>query len=113
MAKLNQVLAIEKGIKTRVYAQVTDLHKATQKPMLMNGFEKKYQRKDEEAENYPPESQKVQFQHKDVVEQISAALAELFDITATKDFANCLTKADVVVDGEVLLREVPDRKSVV
>ena len=42
MAKLNQVLAIEKGIKTRVYAEFTELHQATQKPALMNGFHKAY-----------------------------------------------------------------------
>lgn len=107
MPKLNQILAIEKGLKTRVYAQVSDLHKATQKPVLMNGFEKNYQRKEEDGENYPPESQKVQFDHKDVTKQIASSLAELFDITATKDFANCLTKADVVVDGAVLLKDAP------
>ena len=40
MAKLNQILAIEKGIKTRVYGEFTELHNATQKPALMNGFHK-------------------------------------------------------------------------
>lgn len=107
MPRLNQILAIEKGVKTRVYAQITDLHKATQKPILMNGFEKNYQRKEEDGENYPPESQKVQYAHKDVTRQIADALVELFDITATKDFANCKTKADVVVDGRVLLKDAP------
>jgi len=107
MAKLNQILAVEKGIKTRVYAEVTELHKATQKPALMNGFVKTYQRKDEDGENYPPESQKVQYSHGDVVARLSGALAELFDITATKDWSNCGTKADVVVDGEVIIEAVP------
>ena len=107
MPKLNQILAVEKGVKTRVYAQISELHKATQKPLLMNGFEKNYRRKDEDGENYPPESQKVQYGHSEVTEQIADALAELFDITATKDFANCQTKADVVVDGEVLLQDAP------
>ncbi len=107
MAKLNQILAVEKGVKTRVYAQITELHKATQKPLLMNGFEKNYQRKDEDGENYPPESQRVQFSYSEVTQQISEALVELFDITATKDFANCHVKADVVIDGEVLLKDAP------
>jgi hypothetical protein len=34
-------------------------------------------------------------------------LARLFDLTATKDFANCEAKADVTVDGEKLLEQVP------
>lgn len=107
MPKLNQILAVEKGIKTRVYAEITDLHKATQKPTLMNGFEKNYQRKDEDGENYPPESQKVQYSHKEVTAQLAEALTGLFDVTATKDFANCSTKADVVVEGQVLLKDAP------
>ena len=107
MAKLNQILAIEKGLKTRVYAEFTELHNATQKPGLMNGFHKAYQPRDEEGETYPPESQKVQHNATDVFERVGVILTELFDITATKDWANCHAKADVVIDGRVLLKDVP------
>jgi hypothetical protein len=31
----------------------------------------------------------------------------LFDVTATKDWANCVAKADVAVDGTTILRDVP------
>src|SRR5688572_23747837 len=107
MAKLNQILAIEKGIKTRVYSEFTELHQATQKPALMNGFTKTYQSRDEDGETYPAESQKVQYEHQTVLERVAASLTELFDITATKDWANCSARADVVVDGRVLLTSVP------
>jgi hypothetical protein len=105
--KLNQILAIEKGLKTRVYAEFTELHQATQKPALMNGFSKTYQPRDEEGETYPSESQKVQYEHQAVLERVSASLTELFDITATKDWANCSARADVVIDGRVLMASVP------
>jgi len=107
MAKLNQILAIEKGIKTRVLAELAELQKATEKAALVNGFTKTYQPRDEEGEMYPPESQKVQFEHQSVFDQISAGLAELLDVTATKDWANCTAKADVVVDGRVLVANAP------
>lgn len=107
MAKLNQILAIEKGIKTRVYAQIAELGSATQKSSLMNGFTKTYQMRDEDGETYPPESQKVQFEHQAVFDQIATGLAELFDITATKDWANCAAKSDIVVDGAVIVAAVP------
>lgn len=107
MAKLNQILAIEKGIKTRVYAEFTELHQATQKAPLMNGFHKSYQPRDEEGETYPSESQKVQHNASEVLERVAASLAELFDITATKDWTNCNARADVVVDGRVLIKDVP------
>ena len=107
MAKLNQVLAIEKGIKTRVYAEFSDLHQATQKAPLMNGFHKSYQARKEEDETYPAESQKVQHQATEVLDRVAASLAELFDITATKDWTNCTARADVQIDGKVLLKDVP------
>lgn len=107
MPKLNQILAIEKGIKTRVYAEFTELQAATQKPALMNGFTKTYQARDEEGETYPPESQKVQYDHQQVFERLATGLTELFDITATKDWANCGAKADVVLDGKVVVADVP------
>jgi hypothetical protein len=107
MSKLNQILAIEKGLKTRVYAEFTELHQATQKPGLMNGFTKMYQPRDEDGEMYPPESQKVQYEHQAVFDRVATGLAELFDITATKDWTNCKALADVIVDGTVLLAAVP------
>ncbi len=107
MPKLNQILAIENGIKTRVYADFTELHQATQKPALMNGFHKAYQPRDEDGETYPPESQKVQHNAAEVLERVAAGLTELFDITAIKDYANCAARADVVVDGRPLIKDVP------
>ncbi|MCE9577024.1 MAG: hypothetical protein K8W52_28010 [Deltaproteobacteria bacterium] len=107
MPKLNQILAIEKGIKTRVYADFTELHQATQKPALMNGFHKAYQPRDEDGETYPSESQKVQHNATEVLEKVAAGLTELFDITAIKDYANCTARADVVVDGRALIKDVP------
>src|SRR5688572_21367358 len=107
MAKLNQILAIEKGIKTRVYAEFTELHQATQKPALMNGFHKAYQARDEDGETYPSENQKVQHNAHEVLERVARSLTELFDITATKDWANCSARADVMIDGRTLLEGVP------
>jgi hypothetical protein len=107
VAKLNQILAIEKGIKTRVYAEFTELHQATQKAPLMNGFHKSYQPRDEDGETYPSEAQKVQHNASEVLERVAKSLAELFDITATKDWTNCNARADVVVDGQALLKDVP------
>lgn len=42
-----------------------------------------------------------------MIGQVTSTLTKLFDITATKDYANCHAKADIVVDGTVLLQDVP------
>lgn len=107
MPKLSQILAVEKGRKTKVYSEVTSLHKATQKPALMNGQRRSYQPTEEEGEKLPPEENRVQYTYKDSIERIQDQLQSLFDVTASKDWANCEAKADIVVNNEVFLRNVP------
>jgi hypothetical protein len=107
MAKLNQIIAVEKGIKSKSFQELTEAHHAVQKPALLSGISRTYLAKDEEGEQLPPESTKVQTQTEDVLRQISTTLTRLFDVTATKDATNCVAKANVVVDERVLLNDVP------
>ena len=105
--KLNQIVAIEKGIKSRVYSNISHLHKLNQKPELFNGFTKTYNPKDEEGETFPTETMKVQAMALDALDAFSKSLTELLDITATKDWANCNAKADIVVNGDILIHDAP------
>jgi hypothetical protein len=107
MARLNQIIAVEKGVKSRSYAELTDAHQGLQKTALLAGISRSYQAKDEDGEQYPPESTRVQLRAEDVLRSTSATLTRLFDVTATKDWANCSAKGDVKVDGTVLLEGVP------
>ncbi len=107
MAKLNQIIAIEKGIKSEALRDLTDAHQLLQKPALLSGISRTYRPKDEEGEQLPPESTKVQVKAQEVIRTTVEVMTKLFDITATKDWANGLAKADVVVNGNVLLAQVP------
>jgi hypothetical protein len=107
MAKLNQIIAIEKGTKSRTFQELTDAHQALQKPVLLSGIARTYRPKDEEGEQLPPESTKVQEKADDVIRKTVASLTKLFDVTASKDWTNCKARADVVVDGQTLLTQVP------
>jgi hypothetical protein len=107
MTKLNQIIAIEKGIKSRSVAEVSELYKTVQKPALFDGFNKGYTPLKDDDEQHPPQNQRVQFNGVEVLRQVANQLSELFDVTATKDFANCNAFADVTVDGEVLLSKSP------
>jgi hypothetical protein len=42
-----------------------------------------------------------------VIADVAAALTRLFDVTATKDWTNCVARADVVVDGRTIAAQVP------
>jgi len=107
MTRLNQIIAVEKGVKSRSYAELTDAHQGLQKSALLAGIARSYQPKDEDGEQYPPESTRVQLRAEDVLRTTAATLTRLFDVTATKDWANCSAKADVKVDGTTLLEGVP------
>lgn len=107
MTKLNQIIAVEKGVKSKSYSELTEAHHAVQKQALLAGIARTYQPKDEEGELLPPESTRVQIKAEEILRQTAANLTRLFDITATKDWANCEARADVSVDGRVLVRDVP------
>jgi hypothetical protein len=107
MSKLNQIIAIEKGVKSRVYGRVTELHKLSQRAEPYNGFSKNFRKKDEDGENYPPERKKVQLIARDLLREVARLQTELFDVTATKDWANCSARADVVVGGRTLIKDAP------
>jgi hypothetical protein len=107
VAKLNQIIAVEKGVKSKSFQDLTEAHHAVQKPTLLSGISRAYQPKDEEGEQLPPESTKVQIKTEEILRDTASTLTRLLDVTATKDWANCQAKADVTVDGQVLLRDVP------
>ncbi|WP_437739911.1 hypothetical protein WME73_30390 [Sorangium sp. So ce302] len=107
MPRLNQIIAIEKGVKARSHQRLTEAHHALQKPALLSGISRTYRSKDEEGEQLPPEATRVQAKAEDIIRSTADILGELFDVTATKDYANCKARADVVVDGKVLLTGAP------
>ncbi|MET9509361.1 hypothetical protein ABZX62_12900 [Streptomyces flavidovirens] len=107
MAKLNQIIAVEKGVKSKAQQDLAAAQHNLQKPALLAGISRTYQAKDEEGEQLPPESTRVQVRAEDVLRETAKTLTRLFDVTATKDWANCTARADVTVDGRVLVSEAP------
>lgn len=107
MAKLNQIIAVEKGVKSKSFQELTEAHQAVQKVALLAGISRTYQPKDDEGEQLPPESTRVQVKAEEVLQRTGATLTKLFDVTASKDWANCTASADVVVDGTTLISAAP------
>lgn len=107
MARLNQIIAIEKGIKSKSVQELATVQQTLQKPALFSGIARSYRPKDEEGEQLPPESNRVQVKAEEVLRQTVEVLTKLFDVTATKDWVNCHARADVVVDGQTVLTQVP------
>lgn len=107
-AKLCQIVAAESHRKTDLNRKATDLYHKLQKGDLFTGQTREYEPLDvENGVKYPNEHQKVQLSAEDVLRDVSDVLTQLFDVTATKDYGNMLARADVVVDGETLIKDAP------
>jgi hypothetical protein len=79
-ARLNQIIAVEKGIKNQSFQEITEAHQALQKPVLLSGIARTYRPKDEEGEQLPPESTRVQLKAEAVIGQTTESLTRLFDM---------------------------------
>jgi hypothetical protein len=107
MTKLHQVIAIEKGNKQQAYKDITAVYQTFQKPKLFNGFVKKYEPTDEEGLRLPDDRQRVQFQAEALLANVAETMTSMIDLAAQKDWANTVASADVVVDGETLIKDAP------
>lgn len=107
MPKLHQIIAVEEDAKNKAGSVVAALERDAQKPDSFNGLSRVYRPKDDNGEPLPPEHKKVQLDARKEIDKFIAAKSELIDTTATKDFANMNARADVELDGNVLLADVP------
>jgi hypothetical protein len=107
VAKLNQIIAIEKGVKSQTYAAISEIHKVNQKPELFNGMARIYHPLDDQGERLPDERKRVQFIAKGLLQQVEQRSSEMMDITARKDWTNCAATADLIVDGHTIAKSAP------
>lgn len=105
--KLCQVLAIDSGIRNKSKSELTTLHRAAEKSELYAGLNRTYRPRDEEGEKFPDERQHASLKSKEVLAKLQDIMSEALDIELTKDVGNCSAKADIVVDGETVLKDVP------
>ena len=105
--KMNQILAVEKTVKGKREDQFTEIYRNVQKADLTIGLSRTYQPKDDSGEKLPAESKKVQVRVEEALKQTVLAMKEVFNLTAQKDATNCVAKANIVIDGEVIAKDVP------
>lgn len=109
MAKLNQILAVEKGAKATLNTGVTEVYHTITRPGVFDGQDRVYTPLDDDptAERLPSESQKVVAAIPDLLTTLATDMGRLADLTATKMTANTRAAADVVVNGVTVLEQIP------
>lgn len=107
MTKLNQILAVEKGEKTTLSKAIDQAYHNLQKSPLMVGIARTYRPKDEDGDQLPPESTKLQLNAEQVLVSAVQAFSKLFDVTFAKDATNTRAMADIKIGETVLVQNVP------
>ncbi len=108
MTKLNQIVALEKGVKAEANASITTTYHRIQKSDLFAGIARTYEPLADDGEKLPAEATRVQYRAEDLLAtDLRAAWTRLLDLTATKDAANAQAKADIRVGDTVIASDVP------
>lgn len=107
LTKLHQINALVTGAKPRAQRTLTDAHQILQKAPVLSGISRTYLPRDDEGERLPPESTRVQVVAAKTIADMASELGRLFDLQLTQDFGNTQARADVVVDGQTVLSDVP------
>lgn len=104
--KLNQIIALVQGKKTRIAKTLTEVHHGWHKDRI-SGISRTYTPKDDDGEIFPPESKIVQVKVLDTLGGIQNELIDYYNIIATQEIGNTQAKADVKVNDKVILKNVP------
>lgn len=108
MTQLNQIVAVEKGVKARTTREITDVYRQLGRGADFSGLHRVYRPIDDEsAERLPEESKRVQAKVHEQLGKAGDALSALFDVVATKETGNMSAAADVTVDGTVIIAGAP------
>lgn len=107
MVKLNQIVAVVNGKKTEALNALTAIHRKCAKKELFDGLHRSYRPLDEDGETFPDENKPVQYTVDTALSEAQEIMSGFFDVVATQEYANGEAKADVVVDGNVVLPQVP------
>lgn len=99
--KLNQVIAIVTGEKSKKQTVFSKIYHLLQKEDLFNGLTRRYEPFEDDAtgaNRLPDEDKMVQYSVKDVLEKAREVLEPMFNMVATQDAGNTEAKADIVIE---------------
>lgn len=107
MTLLNQIIAVQKGVKTKSGRSLTEAYHTIQRKEPLVGITRVYTPRDEDGDKLPDERKDVQVKVNDVISDVTTSLTRLFDVVLTQETGNTEAKADVVVGDQTVLNDVP------
>lgn len=107
MARLNQIIAIEKDNRTRAEQIAFAAYKQLAKPEPLTGIIKTYLPRDEQGEQLPSQGTRVQATVEETLQELSIITARFLDLLGSKERTNQEAVADVILDGTVFIPNAP------
>lgn len=107
MPKLNQIVAVVAGKKTRTEKEFGDLNKTLQKTELFSGLVRRYEPLEQGGEQLPEETKLAVKSVRDISTSARKILTDIMDAVATQEWGNVSASADVKVNGSIVLPAVP------
>lgn len=104
--RLNQVIAVVTGKKTRGMKVLTESHRGWNERAL-TGMSRTYEPKDEGGDRLPSEEGRVQLRASTVVKGVRDELIDFWDVVHTQEAGNTKASAKIVVDDTELTGLVP------
>lgn len=103
----HQLVALLEGRKTSTEAALFDIQRRLAKPELFQGHNKRYAPLTEDGEKKPTDEKLVQERALDLLTQAKSKFTHLMDLQGEVDATNCLAKADIVIDGTIIIPNCP------
>ncbi len=104
--KLNQIIAVVQGKKTRAQKLLTTAHRGWHKDRI-GGITRTYKPKDEDGEQLQPERRAVQLRVKDALSKVQGEMTEFMNAVATQEYGNRGAKGTIAVGDRTILKDVP------
>jgi hypothetical protein len=107
-AKLFALLAVEPDLSKACKSIINEASKTLGKREFFTGSEKKLRMFDDQVEStFPVEHQKMTTTVNEKLAYVEPFIIKYWDAVYQKDLTNCTAKADLVLDGKVVAKDVP------
>lgn len=106
MGKLHELLAVEPDLRTGAEAALAKVRAFFNSDKML-GFARVYQPLEEGGDERPPETKNVEQTVLGELRELARVFGRYVDASLEKEITNRITSADVVVDGQLFLQDVP------
>lgn len=104
--KLNQIIAVVQGKKTRTQKMLTSVHHGWHKDRI-SGITRTFRPIDEDGDKLQPEKRVVQLHVKDALKSVHKELIDFMNVVATQEYGNRTAAASIIVNDKPILIDVP------